>query len=446
MLRRVAAPPGPKAERICERDKESITHAIARHISGLVISRGNGSILQDVDGNSYIDFIAGIAVLPIGYGHPKVIEAIERQIKKYIHACATIGEYEENIRLSEKLRQIAPGELKNGKVFFSNSGGEAVDACLKLAKYYTRRPVVIAYQGCMHGRAGSGIGLTASKSQYKKYIWPSLTEIVHIPYPYCYRCVFGQEYPECDLLCLAYFERVLETVVPSENVAAMIIEPIQGDGGVVVPPSNYFQDLHKILREHDILLIDDDVQTSLGRTGKMFGIENWAVVPDMIAIAKAVGGGLPLGAMLAKKEIMDAWEPGSHSTTTGGNPVSCVAGLTTLEIILKEKLAERAVKEGEYMMRRLGDMMDEHKIIGDVRGKGLIIGAELVKNRHSKIPAVDETKKVIRESFKRGLIVMGSGLGRVNVIRILPALNIPREYVEKGLNILDEVLREVEKT
>jgi 4-aminobutyrate aminotransferase-like enzyme len=224
----------------------------------------------------------------------------------------------------------------------------------------------------------------------------------------------------------------------------MIIEPIQGDAGVVVPPNEYFQELSKILRENDILLIDDDVQTSLGRTGRMFGVENWGVVPDMIAIAKSVGGGLPLGAMIAQKEIADAWEPGSHSSTTGGNPVACVAGLATLEIILKEKLGERAEKEGEYAIKRIRDMMDDHKMIGDVRGKGLIIGLELVKDREFKTPAIEETEKVIRECFKRKLIVMGAGLGHVNVVRLLPALNIPREYLDQGLDILDESLAAVE--
>ena len=435
---------GSNVERILKRDKQTIAPALARHLSGFVISKGKGSIIEDVDGNSYIDFISGIAVLPLGYGRPEVIEAIEKQIRKYIHACATISEYEQNVALGEKLKEIAPSELKEGRVYFGTSGGEAVEACLKLAKYYTRRPTVIACQGGMHGRAGSGIGLTSSKSKYKKGIYPSLVEVVHIPYAYCYRCAFGQEYPECGMICVEFLRRVLETVVPPENVAAMIAEPIQCDGGVVVPPIEFFQGLDKILRENHILLIDDDVQTSLGRTGKMFGIEGWGVVPDLIAIAKSVGGGLPLGAMIARKEIADSWEPGAHSSTTGGNPVACVAGLTTLEIILKENLAARAEREGEYAIKRIRDMMDNHRIIGDVRGKGMILGIELVKDRESKIPAVEETAKVIRECFKKKLIVMGAGLGHVNVVRLLPALNIPREDLDQGLDILDESLATVE--
>jgi len=436
-------PPGPKARRIINEDAMCITHAIAKYLPALVVSDAKGSILRDVDGNTYIDFVAGISVLNIGHCHPKVVKAIKKQAEKLLHVCSVIGVFEENVRLADQIKEIAPGELKDGMVFFSNSGSEAVEGCLKLAKYFSHKPVFIAYHGAFHGRTLASLALTASKARYKKYLAPLFSDVVHVPYPYCYRCFFEQEHPDCDLLCLRQLEWLFKTVVPPENVVAMIVEPIQGDGGYIVPPTGYFSELRKTLKKYDILLIDDEIQSGFGRTGKMFAIEHWKVSPDIMALGKAIGGGLPLGAILAKKELMDVWEPGAHSSTMGGNPVACAAGLTTIKAVLEGNLTERTREMGDYIMKRLTDMTKKRTLIGDVRGMGLMIGVELVKDRSSKEPAIKETSKVIRESLKRGLVIIPGGV-LLNVLRIIPPLNIEKEHVDKGLDILDEVLKEVE--
>lgn len=434
--------PGSKAKPIIEKDTTYISHVYSRYFQELVISEGKGSLIKDIDGNEYIDFIGGIAALHVGHCHPDVVEATKRQVEKLMHASPMVSKYQENVSLAEKLMAIVPGDLKDGTVFFCNSGAEAAESCVKLARYYTRKSVIIAYQGAFHGRTIFATGLSSSKSKPKKRLAPLLSDIVHVPYPYCYRCVFGREHPDCDFQCIKYIDSVFDTIVPPENVAAMIIEPIQGDAGYIVPPEGYFQKLNNVLKKRGILLIDDEVQSGLGRTGKMFAIEHWEVTPHIMALGKGMAGGLPLGAALAKKKIMDAWEPGSHGTTMGGNPVSCVASLTAIQVIQRENLLDRAERLGGYVKKRLKDLAQECPLIGEVRGKGFMIGVELVSNRDTKEPAVEQTNHVIKETLKRGLILIGAGMGRTNVLRIAPALNIPEEQLDKGLEIIEGVLKD----
>jgi 4-aminobutyrate aminotransferase len=404
----------------------------------LVVKRAQGLWVHDVDDNLFLDFTAGIAVCATGHCHPRVVQAIKDQAERLLHMSGTDFYYEPQIALAEKLAALAPGSgIKRS--YFGNSGAEAVEAAFKLARYHTRRELNIAFFGAFHGRTMGALSLTASKTIQKKYYYPVVPGITHIPYGYCYRCAYNLTYPDCGLECVHWVEDTLfRTTMPADEVAAIFVEPIQGEGGYIVPPPEFHRELFKIAKQYNILYVVDEVQSGMGRTGKMFAIEHFDVEPDIIAVAKGIASGMPLGAMIANAEIMD-WEAGSHASTFGGNPVSCQAALATIQLV-QEELMKNAEVQGKRMLEQLRQMQTDHECMGDVRGLGLMIAVELVKDRQTKERAGDWRNAVIAKAFEKGLLLLGCG---ENTIRFCPALTVSEEEVDVCLNIFEETLREV---
>jgi len=436
----VVRPPGPKAREILERDERLISPSYVRFYP-LVVESGRGCIIRDVDGNEYIDFNSGLVCMNVGHNHPKVIEAIKKQLERFLHYSNTDFYYREVVDLAERLCEITPGKFEK-KVYYGNSGTEAVEAAIKLAKWHTRKPRFIGFISAFHGRTMGSLSFTASKPVQRRYFFPSMPGVTHIPYPYCYRCPFKQTFPDCNYWCVDFIdEYVLQKYVPPEEVAAILFEPIQGEGGYVVPPEGYFQRLKKLADKYGILLIDDEVQAGMGRTGRWFAIEYWEVEPDIICMAKALASGLPLGATITRAKIMD-WEGGSHASTFGGNPLSCVAAMAVIGTIKEQNLLENAARQGNYIMKRLRELAEQSEIIGDVRGKGLMIGVEIVEDKDSKKPAPNLAKEIMMRSWKRGVAIITCG---VSTLRIAPPLIITRELVDAALEIVEDTIREVER-
>jgi len=436
----VVRPPGPKARELIKRDEALISPSYVRYYP-LVIESGKDCIVRDVDGNEYIDFNSGLVCLNVGHRHPKVVNAIKNQCDKFLHYSNTDFYYRKVVNTAEKLSEITPGRFEK-KVFFGNSGAEAVEAAVKISKWHTRKHQFIAFVGAFHGRTLGALSFTASKLVHKRYFFPSLPGVTHVPYPNCYRCPFKLSYPDCDYWCVDFIDDVvLQRYVPPEEVAGIVFEPIQGEGGYVVPPPGYFQRLKKLADKYGLLMIDDEVQSGVGRTGRWFAIEHWKVEPDVICVAKAIASGLPLGATVARARLMD-WEGGSHASTFGGNPLACAAALAVIDAIKEEKLLENAVKQGNYTMKRLQKLKDEREIVGDVRGKGLMIGAEIVEDKETKSPGVDEAREIMLRCWKRGIAVITCG---ASTLRIAPPLTITRELVDAGLEIIEDVIKEVER-
>ena len=433
-------PPGPNARKLVKKDETLISPSYGRFYP-LVIESGKGCILKDVDGNEYIDFNSGLVCLNVGHNHPKVTNAIKKQCDRFLHYSNTDFFYKEVVNLAEKLSEITPGQFEK-KVYFGNSGTEAVEAAIKLSKWHTRKHRFLAFIGAFHGRTLGALSFTASKPVQRRNFFPLLPGVTHIPYPYCYRCPFKLSYPNCNYWCVDFIdELILQKYVPPEEVAAIIFEPIQGEGGYVTPPPEYFQRLKKIADKYGFIMIDDEVQAGIGRTGRWFAIEHWKIEPDVICSAKALASGLPLGATVARAQFMD-WEAGSHASTFGGNPLACVASLAVIDVIKEEKLLENATKQGNYIMKRLNDLKEECDIVGDVRGKGLMIGAEIVEDKKTKKPAGDKTKEIMMRCWKRGIAMITCG---ASTIRIAPPLIITRELVDAGMEIIEDVTKEVEK-
>jgi 4-aminobutyrate aminotransferase len=397
--------------------------------------------VKDVDGNEFIDFNSGLVCLNVGHSHPKVVAAIKKQCDRFLHYSNTDFYYDEVIDLAGKLAEITPGDF-NKKVYFGNSGAEAIEAAVKLAKWHSRRQLFIAFISAFHGRTIGALSFTASKPTQRRYFFPLMPGVTHVPYPYCYRCPFKLNYPECHYWCVDFIdEYVLQKYVPPEDTAAILYEPIQGEGGYVVPPPEYPKRLKKLADKYGLLFIDDEVQTGMGRTGKWFAIEHWDVEPDIICSAKGLASGMPLGAVIAKAKVMD-WVGGSHASTFGGNPLSCAAALAVIDTIKEEKLLENATKQGAYIMKRLEELKARSEIVGDVRGKGLMIGLEIVEDKKSKKPAPEKVKEIMIRSWKRGVAVITCG---TSTIRIAPPLVITRELVDSALDIIEDTVKEVEK-
>ncbi|MBS7652332.1 MAG: acetyl ornithine aminotransferase family protein [Candidatus Bathyarchaeia archaeon] len=435
----ITSPPGLKAREVIEKDARLLSPSFSRAYP-LVISSGEGCIITDVDGNQYIDLNSGLACLNVGHGHPRVIEAIKSQAEKFLHYSYTDFYYEPVVSLSEDLCEIIPGDFEK-RFFYGNSGAEAVEAAIKLARWHTKRQMIIAYIGSFHGRTMGALSLTASKPVQRRGFAPLIPGVEHIPYPYCYRCPFRLESPECGYYCVDYIDRYLfKRYVPPEDVALVIAEPIQGEGGYIMAPSGYFKELKKLLEGYNILFAVDEVQSGMGRTGRWLAIEHFGVIPDIVCLAKAIASGLPLGVMASRSEIMD-WPPGSHASTFGGNPVSCAAAKAVIEVIRDEGLLMNAERMGEHLLKRLGEMKEEHELIGDVRGKGLMIGVELVRDLNTKEPAEKEIEDVILRCFRMGLAIVGCG---ASTLRIAPPLIINRQLIDRALEILDKAIREVE--
>ena len=435
----VVTPPGPKARELFAKYTDKLSRSVVGFYP-LVVESASGCIVKDVDGNEFIDFNSGLAVMNVGHSHPRVVKAIKEQTEKLTHYSWTDFCYAPIVDLAEQLLAITPGMFTK-QVFFANGGAEANEAAMKMSRWHTRKTLFLAYTNSFHGRTFGTMSLTASKPVQRRHFFPLVPEVTHVPYPYCYRCPFHLTFPECNMWCVDFIEEeVLKKFHPPEDTAAMFIEAIQGEGGYVVPPEEYFPRLKKILDKYEILMVDDEVQSGIGRSGKWFAIEHWArVIPDIVTAAKALGAGLPISAAIAKAELMD-WEGGSHANTTGGNPVACAAGLAVLNIIKDERLLENATKQGTYLMKRLREMQEKYPIIGDVRGKGLMVGAELVKDQETKEPATQEATEVINKCFRRGLAIITSGK---STIRFAPPLIITRETIDAALLVLEGAIKEV---
>ena len=438
----VVEPPGPRAREIIERDENLLMQSFVRWYP-LVIKTGRGDLVEDVDGNVYIDFNSGLAVLNVGHLHPRVVEAIKRQAEKLLHYSLTDFYYEEAVLGAERLLSVAP--ISEGKVFFANSGAESVEGAIKVARGHFRgeRQYIIAFLGAFHGRTMGALSLTASKPVHRKGFSPLLPSVIHVPYPYPYRCPFKAEEPEeCGEAVLAYLEDwVLSKLVDPSEVALVILEPIQGEGGYIVPPDNFLPGLRKLTRKHGILLAVDEVQSGFARTGKWWAVQHWGVEPDIVTTAKAIASGLPLAAVIGRRDVMDL-PPGSHATTFGGNPVAIAAMRAVIDVIEEERLYDRAARLGEEVVKFFRDLAEEVELIGDVRGKGLMVGVELVRDRKTKEPAKKELAWILEHAFKRGVLVIGAG---VSTIRIAPPLIIEEEHLKKGLEIIADLIREANR-
>jgi len=426
--------PGPRAKTLIERDGQVVSPSYTRAYP-FVMARGSGAVVEDVDGNLFLDCAAGIAVNSTGHSHPDVVAAIVDQAQKFLHMSGTDFYYEPQVRLGEEMSTLAPGAGAK-KSFFSNSGTEAIEAAIKLARYYTKRHGIIAFLGSFHGRTLGSLSLTSSKAIQRKGFGPPLAGVYHAPYANCYRCPLGQRPESCDAGCLEFLEdQILVHLVSPDEVAAIVVEPIQGEGGYVIPPAQFHQRLRELTRTHGMLLVADEVQSGMGRTGKMFAMEHFNVEPDISAVAKGIASGMPLGVTMARAEIM-AWPPGSHASTFGGNPVSCAAALATIKL-LKESLMANAATVGTHLLDGLKRLQDKHTLIGDVRGKGLMIGIELVRDRQTKERASRERDRLVEECFTRGLLVLGAGR---NTLRLCPPLVLTKEQADTAVGIIDESL------
>jgi 4-aminobutyrate aminotransferase len=431
--------PGPRAKAIIERDRAVVSPSYTRGYP-LVIERGAGAMVEDVDGNLFLDCSAGIAVNATGHSHPDIVEAISKQAAQFVHMSGTDFYYDVQVRLAEELGGIVP--IHGGvKSFFGNSGTEAIEACIKLARYATGRQALIAFQGGFHGRTLGSLALTGSQAVQRRGFGPLMPGVYHAPYPYCYRTPAGMTPEDYVEECLGYIENQLfMQLVSPDQVAAFVVEPIQGEGGYIVAPDRFLQGLRELSSKHGILLVVDEVQSGMGRTGKMFAIEHAGVEPDAVAIAKGIASGMPLGIASARAELM-TWPRGAHASTFGGNPVSCAAALATIKL-LKENLMANAADVGGYLMTKLKALSETHRLIGDVRGRGLMIGVELVRDRQTKERATDERNAVVAGAFGRGLLILGAGR---NAIRFSPPLVLTREQADIAVTIFDEALTETEE-
>ena len=441
----VVKPPGARAREWLEKQKEVDSRAVYYPaVIPTAWEAGRGATLRDVDGNTYIDFVAGISVLNVGHSNPYVVEEVKRQVDRLTHALDIPTP--QRIQLIEKLVQIAPAGLReNSRVLFGGpTGSDAIEGALKLAKFNRKKHTFLAFQGAYHGMTGGALSVTSRRAFRTGYL-PLLPDIHFAPYAYCYRCAFGKQYPECEMQCIRYVEYLFND--PESGLAdpaAIIVEPIQGEGGFIVPPDGYLRELRRICDENSILLIVDEIQTGFGRTGKMFASEYEGVTPDIMPIAKAVGGiGLPLSGCLIRKEL-DTWEPGGHLGTFRGNVLACVAGLAAINFTQEKRLVERSGREGVHMLKRLRDLQQEVKTIGDVRGKGMMVAAEFVEDKKTKKPGIELVKKVQAKCLERGVLVWKAGHWP-NVIRFLPPLVITREHIDKGLDVFSDAVKEAER-
>ncbi|MCL5788552.1 MAG: acetyl ornithine aminotransferase family protein [Candidatus Marsarchaeota archaeon] len=430
--------PGPRAKKLISTDKDLIMQSFSRWYP-LVVDHGEGMYVYDVDDNKFLDFNAGIAVMALGHANQAVINAITLQAKKLIHYSFTDFLYEPALQLARRLQEIAPNGPKV-KTYFGNSGAEANEAMIKSARWSTRRQYVVANTGAFHGRTYGAMTLSASKPVQRRYFGPLLPGVEHVPFPYCYRCPFKMSPDSCDLYCVDFLEeQVFEKYLPPEEVALFMTEPIQGEAGYIPAPDGYLPKLKRLLDKYGILLGVDEVQSGMGRTGAWFAVESSGIKPDYVSVAKALAGGLPLGALIGRSELMGL-DAGSHASTFGGNPVSCAAGCSVIDQIRKRKLLEHVKRSGEVLMSRMRELQTRHEHIGDVRGRGLMIGVELVKDPVGKDPDRRGLEELITNCWKRGLAVIGCG---ASTLRLAPPLIVQNEHIDQAVDILDQSFIEV---
>ena len=433
----VVPPPGPKAKAVVAQHDQWASTSYPKEYP-LVIAGGERAMVEDVDGNRYLDFMAGIAVTSTGYNHPKVVAAVREAAGKFLHICGADFYFEGFARLCERLAKLAPGPSKK-RVFLSNSGAEAVEGAMKLARHSTGRSAFVAFSGSFHGRTYGALSLTASKAVQRSGFGPFLPEVYHVPYAYPYRCDFCRGEASCTMACVANIEADLfARRLDPKNVAAIVVEPVQGEGGYVVPPKGFLPNLRALCDRHGILLICDEVQSGVGRTGKMFACEHEGVEPDIITVAKGLGSGMPIGALIAKESVMK-WGPGAHGSTFGGNPVCCAAALATLDLVEGEFMAN-ARTMGARLLAGAQRLSEKHRAIGEVRGLGLMIGIEFVKDRATREPYPELVGKLERMAFAKGLLLLGAGKSS---LRLAPPLVVDEYDVDTALSIVDQCLVEL---
>src|SRR5436305_11700466 len=434
--------PGPKSKALAKRRDRAVPRGLSQS-TPVYVAKSEDAWLEDVDGNRYVDFAGGIGCINVGHRREAVVAAIREQLDRYLHTCVQVTPYEGYVRLAERMNEVTPGRFRK-KTLFVNSGAEAIENAVKIARVHTGRPGIIAFEDAFHGRTMMTLALTSKTHPYKAGFAPFPSDVYRIPYAYCYRCSYSLRYPSCDVFCASHLEDTFKRVVASEVVAAVIAEPVLGEGGFVAPPPDYFQVLIDICHKHGVLFIADEVQTGFGRTGALFASEHYGIEPDIVVTAKSLGGGLPLAAVTGRAEIMDAPGPGGLGGTFGGNPLSCVAALGVVEIFEHEILLERANGLGKQFERRAREWQSQLDLIGEVRGLGAMRAIELVKSRETREPASDETKKIAQYCYEHGLITITAG-SYGNVIRVLVPLVVTDDQMREGLDILEEALTAVSR-
>lgn len=435
--------PGKKSAELIKLRNDYIPNAVFRVVP-IFIAKGKGAMVEDVDGNEYIDFTAGISVLNIGHCHDKVVSAIKEQAGKYLHTSFNVIMYESYVMLAKKLAEITPGDFPK-QVIFKNSGAEAIEDAVKIARSYTGKKGLIVFEGAFHGRTQLTTGLTSLVKNYKLGFDPFDPYIYRFPYAYSYRAPFGLTDIEYAEYCVQTIEDSFKSYIAPEETAAIILEPLLGEGGYVIPPALFVAGLRRLCDDYNLVLIDDEIQSGVGRTGKMWAIEHFEVVPDILVASKSLGGGTVISATVARKEMMEAIKVGGLGGTLGGNPLCCAAGLKALEIVEQDNLLDRAIELGKMAKARLEDMYRKYQVIGDIRSLGLSIGVEFVKDRQTKEPATKETAEILRKSHARGLMLMSCGLFK-NALRLMPPIVITEEELQKGLDILETAIIEVSAT
>ncbi|HJX22991.1 MAG TPA: acetyl ornithine aminotransferase family protein [Candidatus Bathyarchaeia archaeon] len=429
-------PPGPKARAVINRDSKVVSQSMIRECQ-LVLHKAKGVNLWDVDGNRFLDFTSGVAVMSVGWNNPKVVAAIRNQLRNLTHGAFLDFYSDVPVKLAEELVRFLPRNLN--KVYFSNSGAEAIEAAMKLARFHTKRKYFISFYGGFHGRTYGALSLTSARVVQRNQFGPFLP-VIHVPYPNPYRCPLSVNANSCDLEVVSYIEdEIFKREVSPEEVAAIFVEPIQGEGGYIVPHKGFLKRIRKLCDDHGILLVDDEIQAGCYRTGKFLAIENFGVEPDIVCLSKALGGGLPLGVTVSSSEIM-SWPPGSHASTFGGNTLACAAALAVLDVMGEKGFGEKVTEKGNYIRKYLGSLQEKVQMIGDVRGIGLMIGIELVKDRRTKEPATHARDKIVLKAFESGLVVLPAG---ESTIRLSPPLIIAREDIDTGLRILGKTLEGV---
>jgi 4-aminobutyrate aminotransferase/(S)-3-amino-2-methylpropionate transaminase len=432
--------PGPNSRALSERCSQAVPRGLS-HGTPIYVAKAEDAWLEDVDGNRYIDFAGGIGCLNVGHRQESVVDAIRVQLDKFLHTCVQVTPYEGYIRLAERMNDVTPGKFSK-KTLFVNSGAEAIENAVKIARAYTKRAGIIAFEDAFHGRTMMTLALTSKTHPYKAGFAPFPGEVYRVPFAYCYRCSYNLRYPSCDLYCARHLEDTFKRVVANEEVAAVIAEPVLGEGGFVAPPLDYFKVLTELCHKHGILFIADEVQSGFGRTGALFASERYDIEPDILVTAKSLGGGLPLAAITGRAEIMDAPGPGGLGGTFAGNPLSCAAALAVLDLFENENLLARANELGDRFQRRAHEWQRRWPIVGDVRGLGGMQAIELVKSQETKTPAPDETKKITQYCYEHGLITITAG-SYSNVIRVLVPLVATNEQMDEGLDVLESALADV---
>jgi 4-aminobutyrate aminotransferase/(S)-3-amino-2-methylpropionate transaminase len=432
--------PGPNSRALSERRQQAVPRGLS-HGTPIYVAKAEDAWLEDVDGNRYIDFAGGIGCANAGHRQQPVLEALQAQLDKFLHMCVQVTPYENYVTLAERMNEITPGNVPK-KTFFLNSGAEAVENAVKIARAHSKRPGIIAFEDAFHGRTMMALALTSKTHPYKAGFAPFPGEVYRVPFAYCYRCSYNLKYPSCDLFCARHLEDTFKRVVANEEVAAVIAEPVMGEGGFIAPPSDYFKVLIDLCHKYNILFIADEVQSGFGRTGKMFASEHYGIEPDIIITAKSLGGGLPLAAVTGRAEIMDAPGPGGLGGTFAGNPLSCAAALAVLDLFEKENLLTRANELGARFQCRAREWQSRWPLIGDVRGLGGMQAIELVKSQETKTPATEETKQITQYCYEHGLITITAGTYS-NVIRVLVPLVARDTQIDEGLDVLESALAAV---